>query len=373
MDDLNLNVDLMGADGGTGEVASHIAGSGKLNVGAMRPFVYMGKDPKYHGKSFCTVYTGGDPKKKESYRTIQVNAGTLRRDEWKALDEAVLRIAEHRLQGTQDLIGRGLVYNLGNAMGTTVLEYHDVSDALEAGLSMDGVTRQQGDRPEFKSVYLPIPIIHADFEINERVLQVSRNMGNGLDTIMAERAARKVAVKLEKMLFTDETYGFGGGKIYSLVNFPHRKEYSLGTAWTSLSDNDSEGTVGEQIVTQVLDMKQTMINDSQFGPYVLYVPTNYETLIDSDYNSYKTNTIRERILKISNIQDIVVVDTLTSDNIVMLQLSTDTIRIVRGLGLQSVQWATEGNFVNKYKVLTIQVPQIRADQNNNTGLLHASV
>ena len=190
---------------------------------------------------------------------------------------------------------------------------------------------------------------------------------------MAERAARKVSVKLEKMLFTDETYGFGGGKIYSLVNFPHRKEYSLGTAWTSLSDNDSEGTVGEQIVTQVLDMKQTMINDHQYGPYVIYIPTNYETLIDADYNSYKTKTIRQRILEISNIADVVVVDTLAASNIIMLQLSTDTIRIVRGLGLQSVQWSTEGNFVNKYKVLTIQVPQIRADQNDNTGLLHASV
>jgi hypothetical protein len=41
------------------------------------------------------------------------------------------------------------------------------------------------------------------------------------------------------------------------------------------------------------------------------------------------------------------------------------------MAVQNVQWQTEGNFVNKYKVLTIQVPQIRSDDNNACGVLHA--
>lgn len=360
-----LNIDFLGQGKSQGEVANFLNSNGSLSRDKMRPFI--GKDDK----TYMTVFTGGDRKDKKNYRAIQVNAtGTLRRDEWKQLDEALIPIAESRLQGTQDLINRGLVFNLGNAMGTTVLESHDISDALEAELSMDGVTRAQGDRQEFGTVYLPIPIIHADFEINVRALTASRNMGNPLDTTMVERAGRKVAEKLEKMLFTNETYQFGGGTIRSLVNYTNRNQLAIGTNWTALSANSSDGSVGEQIVKQVLEMKQESIDNFHYGPWVLYVPTNYEVLLDNDYNSYKNNTIRERILNIAGIQDIIVVDTLADNNVLLVQTTTDVIRIVRGMDLQTVQWQTEGNFVTKFKVLSIQVPQIRSDHNGKCGIVH---
>src|SRR5690554_5137454 len=140
-----VNVDLVGQDGGRGAVAQQLT-SGRLDIGKMRP--YIGKD----GRSYVTVYTGGNPKKKENWKTFQTNTpGTLRRDEWIQLDEALLGIAEQRLTGTQHLIASGLTYTLGNAMGTTVLEYHNVGDALVAELSMDAVTRTKGDRQEFDS------------------------------------------------------------------------------------------------------------------------------------------------------------------------------------------------------------------------------
>ena len=364
---IDTRVDFMGQDGAEGEVASYVQAQQRLDPGFLRPYVNT-KD----GKTYVTIYKGGDPKKADSYKQLSVNqTGTLRRDEWKLLDEAIIGIAEHRLQGTSDLISRGLVYNLGNAMGTTVLETHDVSDALDAELTMDGVTRAQGDRPTFGTHYLPIPIIHADYEINARALAASRNLGNPLDTIMAERAARKVAEKLEKMLFTDKTYQWGGGKINSLVNYPNRNQMAIGTNWTDLED-DSNGSVGEKIVRQMLRVKQTSIDNHFYGPWVVYIPTNYETLLDEDYNSFKNNTIRQRILDIAGINGIIVVDTLAANNILMVQTTTDVIRIVRGMGLQTVQWGTEGNFITKYKVLTIQVPQIRSDQTGKTGIVHVA-
>lgn len=355
-----VNVDLVGREGGQGVLASELA-SGQLNIGRMRP--YRGKD----GKFYFTVYKGGDPSRKSSWAQLQANAATLRRDEWKALDEAVIGIAEKRLTGVQDLINSGLTYNLGNAMGTTVLEYHDLSDALEAEVSMDAVTRADGDRPEFNSVYLPIPIIHADYEINERALMASRNMSNPLDTTMAERAARKVGEKLESMLFSDETYKFGGGTIYSYTNYPKRvTDVVLAGEW------DDPTYTGQDMVQDVLAMKQASIDDHFHGPFHLYIPTNYETKLDEDYSTSKgSNTIRERILQISNIEDIIVVDELASDNVLLVQMTNDVVRLVQGLSMQNIQWQTQGGFVNKFKVISIQVPQIRADQNGNTGLIHA--
>lgn len=361
---MDTNMDLIANGKAYGEVASMAAGTGRLDIGRMRPFI--GQD----GKAYVTVYVGGDPKNPKSYRSIQTNAGTLRRDEWKQLDDAVLAIAETRLNGVQDLIANGLVYNLGNAMGTTVLEWHDVSDAMEADLTMDGVSRSRGDRPVFQTNYLPIPIIHVDYEINARVLEASRKLGNPLDTTSAERAARKVALKLEQMLFTDTDYSFGAkddrnrNKIYSYLNYPDVNDIVMETPW------NGSGASGDTIVADVLRMKQTSIEALHYGPWMLYIPTAYETVLDGDYNSTTPGTtIRERILKIDGIKGVKVIDILPEDNVLLVQMTPDVVRLVRGLPIQNVEWQTEGKFITKYKVLTIQVPQIRSDAEGHCGIV----
>jgi len=350
------NVDLMNNGKVSGEFAQKIMSG--VSVDKMRPFIAN------DGKTYVTVHMGGSKTDPKNYKAVlTVNDGTLQRDEWKHLDSSVMDIAQTRLVGIADLISKGLVYNLGNAMGTTVLETHDVSDAMSAELTMDGVARSKGDRPVYSTNYLPIPIIHSDYEINARVLEASRRMGNPLDTTGAERAARKVAARLESMLFTDTEYAFGGGTIYSYLSHPDINTCTLGTAW------DASGVTGATIVGQVREMKQASIDAKHYGPFMLYIPTSYETVMDDDYSTAKgSNTIRERIMQIEGIQGVKVVDTLTDDNVVLVQMTSDTVRLVRGMDITNVQWQTEGQFINKYKVMTIQVPQIRSDYNGACGV-----
>ena len=352
------NVDIITKSGSQGDVAGRIQSNGVLDPNNMRPWV--GKD----GQTYVTIFKGGDAKKIENYQNIPTTNGTLRRDEWKKLDEAVLGIAETRLNGVADLEANGLVYNLGNGMGTTVLEYHDISDALEADLTMDGISRGKNDRPNYGTNYLPIPIIHADYEINARALAASRNMGNPLDVTMAERAARKVALKLEQMLFTNTTYAFGGGTIYSYINYTDRNQVTLDANW------DASSKTAAAIVADVMEMKQASITAKHYGPWMLYIPTAYETQLDEDYDTTRGNTIRERILKIAGIKGIKVVDTLTANNVLLVQMTSDVVRLVKGMGIQNVQWDVEGKFIHKHKVITIQVPQIRSDQDGNCGITH---
>jgi hypothetical protein len=375
---MQTQVDFIGANGASqGELASRLGVSGRLDIGNIKPFFDVNT-----GKVYVSTYQGGDPKEKASYRVIcvnenpnplQVNA-TLRRDEWKTLDEVVLAISETRLNGIQDLIDNNLTYNLGNAMGTTVLEWHDVSNAMEADLTMDGVTRSQGDRPVYTTNYLPIPIIHVDYEINSRVLASSRSLGNPLDTTSAERASRKVSEKLETMLFTATSYAFGGGTIYSYLNTPNRNEVTLATNWDAIAKTP------QQIKADVLSLKQASIDAKHYGPWMLYIPTAYETVLDDDYytgvsdttKQGTSDTIRDRILKIAGIKGIKVIDTLTANNVLLVQMTPDVVRLVRGMGIQNVEWQTEGKMITKYKVMTIQVPQIRADQEGNSGIVHLS-
>ncbi len=363
---MDVNVDLISNGQSQGQVARMMANNGKLDIGRMRPFIDQ------YGRSCVTVYMGGNPKKKESWKTMVVNAGaTLRREEWKALDEAIMEPSRARLGGIEDLTAKNLVYNLGNAMGTTVLEWHDVNEALEAEMTMDGITRGKNDRVTFQHNYLPLPIIHAEYEINTRELAASRNLGNPLDTTMAERAARKVLEKLEALLFTDTTYTFGEkdsrlrNAIYSYVNFPDRIGVNLSIPW------DNSGMTGAMIIQDVLEMKQASIDNYHYGPWTLYIPTNYETVLDADYDATTPGTtIRERILKIAGVNEIKVSDTLADDNVLLIQMTRDVIRLVRGMGLQNVQWSEEGGMVTKFKVMTIQVPQIRSDAYGKTGIVH---
>lgn len=360
-------VDIINNGQANGNVASQIQNNGRLNLNAMRP--YIAED----GKTYMTVYNGGPVADAKSWgvKEIQTNA-TLRRDEWKQLDDAVMEVSRQRLGGIDDLISKGLTYNLGNAMGTTVLEWHDISDALEATITMDGITRGNNDAVVYKHNYLPIPIIHADYEINARFLAVSRNMGNPLDTTMAERAARRVAEKLEDMLFTNTTYSFGEkdsrsrNSIYSYINFPDRNPVTLTAAW------DESGKTPAQILADVMAMKQASLDAYHWGPWMLYIPTAYEQVMDEDYDVSGSSlmTIRERIMKLQGIQAIKVIDKLPANNVLLVQMTSDTVRLVRGMGLQNVEWDTEGKFITKHKVLTIQVPQLRSDQNGRCGLVH---
>ncbi|HUV81933.1 MAG TPA: major capsid protein [archaeon] len=365
---MNTNVDLVRMDGmaSQGEVANQLLVNNKINLGNMRPFI------DDDGKSCVTIYKGGNPKDLANYVTTPLNTNaTLRRDEWKQLDDVLLDVSRQRLGGVQDLIDKGLVFNLGNAMGTTVLEWHDVSDAMEADLTMDGITRSRNDRPVYQHNYLPIPIIHVDYEINARVLAASRSLGNALDTTSAERAARRVLDKREAMLFTNITYSFGQtdsrglNTIYSYINHPDRNPVTLAVQW------DAAAITAALIMADVMEMVQTSIDNLHYGPWMLYIPTGYQMAVEADYNAVTPGTtIRERIMKIEGIKGVKVIDMLPAHNVLLVQMTSDVVRLVNGMGLQNIEWQEEGKFVTKYKVLAIQVPQIRSDQNLKSGVVH---
>jgi len=337
-----------------GGVANRLSACG-MSVNALRTWV---------GADGCSYMTAKAPDG-TAEAVLTANASTLRKDEWKRYDTAVVQVARDRLVGVADLRSRGLVFSLGGNMGFTVLEYEDISDMEAAQLSMSGITRGDRDRVEYTIKYLPLPIIHKDFGVNARVLAASRMTGRPLDTTMAEVAARKVAEKLETILFQgSSTYTFGGGTIYGYQDFPSRNTVSLAVNW------DASAATGTLIVDDVRAMKQASIDAKHFGPFVLYVPTNYDTVLDDDHKAESTKTIRKRILEIDGIQDVKVADYLSDDNVVLVEMSAQTVRMVDAVPINTVQWDTEGGMRHNFKVLTISVPQLRADQAGNSGITH---
>jgi uncharacterized linocin/CFP29 family protein len=293
---------------------------------------------------------------------------TLRKDEWVELDRAVISAAQDRLVVVKDLLGRGLRYTLTNGLGKTVLESENVSDMRAAEVSMDGVTRGQDDVVEYGIVGLPLPLFHKEYTLSIRHLAASRNVGESLDTTQARLASRKVADLQEEVVANGyDDFKYSDYTIYGLTDFTSRNIGTLSADW-ALS-----GTTGATIVSDVLSMKADALGAKMYGPYMLYISSDYETKMDEDYSTSKgNNTIRERILAISGIVDVKVCDKFAAGTVVLVQLTEDVIRMVEGLPLTNVEWETQGGMITHMKVMTISVPQIRTDQDGNCGVVHYS-
>ena len=66
-------------------------------------------------------------------------------------------------------------------------------------------------------------------------------------------------------------------------------------------------------------------------------------------------------------------DYLTGTTILLIQQTPDVARAVVGLDVTTVQWESMGGMMLNFKVMAILVPQLRADFNGNTGIVHGSV
>lgn len=338
-----------------------IKNQGRMNAGNMRP--YIGKD----GLAYVLTHNGGDKNNIKNYskKEVPITNATLRFDEWRTLDEAVVEVARQRLVGFGDLRDNGLVKPLANAMGTTVLTSEEQSDGMEANVAIDPVNRTKNDTIDFNTVHTPIPITFSDFQLSERILQESRNRGSGLDTINAEAAARKVSEKLEDMLFgSTSLLTYGGGTIYTYVTHPDVNDVSLAVDW------DASAITPALIRADVLAMKQANIDAKYYGPYILYIPVAYETVLDEDYDvsGKSLKTIRERILDINNINKVVVVDRLPANTCILVTMNRNVVDLIDGMPVQNVQWDSEGGMIHHYKVMTIQVPRVKSDYNNASGI-----
>lgn len=294
---------------------------------------------------------------------------TLRHEEWKFFDEALVEEAAIRLVGVADLIAAGLVRNVPNALGKTVFAYEKVTDMDAAVTSLDGLSQTNNDRQEFDFNQIPLPITHKDFFINLRTLAASRERGEALDTTQVRTAGRVVAEQLEKMLFQGGPT-FGGLSIYGYITHPDRNQ----GAFTDSKDWGDNTKTPESFLADVQKMIGRAHADRMYGPFTIYVPTDAGVVLDGDYfRSGGTSvniTIRERLLKINGISAIKVADQLPTANVVMKQDTVDVAAWVNGESLQTVQWDEYGGFQINFKAFAIGVPLIRSDADGRSGVVH---
>lgn len=343
------------------------AGSGGMSGPSLNRLIAANGDPRVlqpwvgdDGRSYITQGPVGNEE------SVITNApATLRKDAWITLDEAIVKAAKSRLRAVQDLRDAGLTFNLPNGMATTVLQRETMSDITPAILSIDGIRRSEGDRVVFELGNLPIPICHKDFSFPMRQILASQQSGTPIDTATGEEAGRRVAELLEQLLIgTAGTFSYGGGNVFGYTNFPDRLTKVM-TIPTSINHDVT--------VSEVLEMIQQSKDAFHFGPFFLYYSNSWGSFVEEDYSAAKgDNTLRDRLLAISQIDSVEELDFLPAKTMVLVEKASNVVRSVEGMDITTVQWETSGGFEQHFKVLTITVPDLRSDFNLNTGIVHGT-
>lgn len=287
----------------------------------------------------------------------------LPKDAWTLLDNTVIDIARHELIAVGDLISRGLVYNVPNAMGVTRIEWERIGDMGPAELDMAGVTEGRNDTIEFDLTGMPLPIVHKEFWINIRKQAASERMGMPLDTTQAAICARKVSERIESMLFLGDTSLGSNNTIYGYATAPNRITGSTTASWATAS--------GSQILDDVIEMIGAARDDEMRGPFVFYVSYAAMSNLGNDYKSESDKTILQRILEVPGVADVKASFYVpNSDTVFAVQLTSDVVDIVDGIQPTVVQWDALGGFVQHFKVLAIMVPRVKSTYTQQSGIIH---
>ncbi len=300
---------------------------------------------------------------------LNVNAA-LRDEEWKMMDETVVNAYRDPLVAASDLFGAGLRFNVPNAMGVTVLEHESLTDEGEASISMYAGTAPNEDLSEYSLTGIPLPIVSHGFTLDERVLQAGRNRGTPIDVTGVERSTRAVSVLTDDIFFNG-TFAYGGYNLYGYTTHPSRNTGSL--AGTSSNEGWADASkTGEEILADVLAMIQAAYDDLLEGPFMLYVPRAYHTALQADFKANSDKSIMARLMEIDELRGIRKSLRLAADNVVLVTMQRDVVDAVVGFLPTLVEWPEQGGAINRFKVMSIVVPRIKADPTGKSGIIHFS-
>jgi len=302
------------------------------------------------------------------------NDTSLRKDQWKLVDQTVLRVARERLMAWQDLTQIG-TFSGFDGMAKTILETERVSDSHLAHIDMEGLTEGANDSPRFDLIGLPLPIIHSDFKYSKRKLAASRASGTPLDLTSIEQATRRVVETIEKLTIGTVTGPVVGTaadyadstapQVYGYTNFPSRI--------TSTGNTVPTGSNGNDILDDWLAQRKLLHDAKMYGPYNVYVSTGWDEFLDAEFKTNSDKSLRQRLLEIEGVDKIQRLDFLTTDHtVIWVQKNPATARAVVGMNLTTLQWEAKGGMELCFKVMAIMVPQLRADFAGNAGILHAT-
>jgi uncharacterized linocin/CFP29 family protein len=292
------------------------------------------------------------------------NAATVGLDAWRRIDGRAQRLQRDVLA----VSGRLMQANTTPVgIGDIISYFPRISDSGSVNVSLDGRNNALGDQATVAFVGTPIPIVDSVVRFGWRQMEVMRKTPMGLDVESIANSQRKVAEKVEDIAINGlPSIVVGGSTIYGLRNFPDR---TTGTHGLTLSS-----ATGAQWLTAMKAVVNGLVADNAFGKVTFFV--NYADWVVADQTDYAANypkTIRERILELAQVAEIVPASKVPPNEILGIA------------GLDTGDWGsmlvampmvtrpktrvnTEDDYV--FAVMAMMAPQFRSDGASRSHIAH---
>jgi uncharacterized linocin/CFP29 family protein len=299
------------------------------------------------------IIRGGVINREAMYRQL-VDNGSLREDETRQIDEALVRVARRDLIAVGDLRAAGLIYPLNN-IGKTTYEYDRVTPVGKAKQSMSILSLGDRDLVSFSRASVPIPVTASQFMLDARHRAAGTTMGQPVDLTNLEEHTRSVAEGMEDTLTNgSDEITLNGQALYGYTNFPDRHELSYSdTEWDQISGDP------QAAVTDVLAARTALRDDGFTGPYVVYVPSNYDGVLEEDYKAFSERTLRERLLQIDGIAAVKVLPALPSSVVLVVQMTSSVVQWADAQDITTVTWDLYGGLATEWAVLNVGAPALK--------------
>lgn len=354
--------------------AADLLMANNCDVRPLRPFI--AQDGR-HYVDVTTNKTDKDGKPLVVTRRLTENRATLRRDDWVRFDNVLVKARRLRLKAYADLRAAN-TYGGFDGYSTPMLENELVDDTGEAFVDFDGLSEGRGSAASFIREGLPLPIIHSPFHFSGRVLAASRKRGTPLSTTQAEMATRRVMEVVEKMTIgtllvrsfnpTDYADYRRPPRIYGYANHPDNVDVTITSPVVG-------GWTPKTLVTEVNQAISSLQDNGFDGPFMVYYDKKWTPYLNGDYSDAKgDNTLKDRMKEIDDVTDVRKLNFMGSDyRILIVQMTEDVCRAVNGMEFSMIQWDTKGGEQKNFRVMGIQVPQVRSDTEGRCGIANLTV
>lgn len=305
--------------------------------------------------------------REEMWRYLAAN-DLLPTDVQREIEDTFIRVARRELMAVSRLREAGLVAPLGS-IGVTQYEFERLT-AMDAATQSMSIEDMDEDRVEYALDAVPVPVTRKGFRLDQRVTALGSTRGASVAQTHTDEATRQVAEKLEDSLTNGGDAVVGGNSMPGYTNFGARQTTGFNDVeWSSTTDLTNA-------ISDVLDMKDLLVANGYDGPYDLHVPSNWDTTIEDDYKAESDQTVRERILSITGVQNVFVNPQLADSNAVLVQMTPDVVQIAEGQDITTVTWDIHGGLAQRWLVMAVLSFALkRADDGTGTlvsGIAHLS-
>lgn len=298
----------------------------------------------------------------------------LPKDAQELIDTAVVNVGLDRLVIAGDVMAAGLTFPMPGWLGQMELYWEKAAKIGDARRTMTPGARGERQMPDRTPARIPIYATMDDFSFHIRVLLASQNGGAPLDTTGVEQATRRVNESIEDSFINGANLQVGGLTAPGLLNAPNVNTQAFidAESWTDVNHS------GEDILADVLNMITVLQSDKKYGPYNLYIPTEYGIKLSEDFKANSDKTIRTRLEEIEEINSIKVADQMPGDSavggpkVVMLQMTSDVVQAVVGQEPTTVNWTDGSGWEQFFVVMGCIIPRVRDDYDGQSGIVVGS-